>query len=96
LLSNNLPSVTLLLGIVTGIFAFYTNSLLFSLLYHICYNSFVLLMQTGAVNLSRYKIPYFIIIPLTFLFFFVNILLIILFIRYMKKKPVFIDDSMSS
>jgi membrane protease YdiL (CAAX protease family) len=96
LFANNFPAVTLLLGIVTGIFAFYTNSLLYSLLYHICYNLFIFLMQTGIVNLSEVKISYFIIIPLTFLFFFLNILSVILFIRCIKRKPAFVENSMVS
>jgi membrane protease YdiL (CAAX protease family) len=86
LLSSNLPSVTFLLGIVTGIFAFYTDSLLYGLLYHMCYNLFILLTQTGIINLFELEISYFIIIPLTFLFFILNIFFIISFIKYIKRK----------
>jgi membrane protease YdiL (CAAX protease family) len=96
LLASNLSLVTLLLGIATGIIAFYTNSLLYNLLYHIFYNFFVLLIQTGIINLSAAKISYFFLIPTTFLFFFLHIFLILFFIRYMKTRPIFIEEPLYS
>jgi membrane protease YdiL (CAAX protease family) len=92
LFSSGYPLVTLQIGIVMGIFAFYTNSLLYSTLYHICYNIFILLRQTGYINLAEYKISYFILIPLTFLFFLLYILFIILFINHMKTLAFSVKD----
>jgi membrane protease YdiL (CAAX protease family) len=88
LFSSSFPLVIFMLGLVTGVFAFYTDSLLYSLIFHVCYNLFILLRQTGVINLSEYKISYYYIFLLILLFFTLNILFILFFIKHMKTKSL--------
>jgi membrane protease YdiL (CAAX protease family) len=88
LFSNSNPLLILLLGIVMGTLGFYTNSLFYSLLYHICYNLFILLTQIGYIDFSRYQISLFILAILTFLFLILNILFLILFTKHMRRKNI--------
>jgi membrane protease YdiL (CAAX protease family) len=83
-------------GIITGIFVFYTDSLLYGLLYHVCYNLFILLMQTGLINFTKYKISYFILISLMHFIVALNILFIIFFIKHMKIKFFSVKDTKTS
>jgi membrane protease YdiL (CAAX protease family) len=84
LFSNNFSLVMFLIGIITGVFVFYTNSLLYSIIFHICYNSFFFLCHTGVINLIKYKTLFFVFISLMVLSFLLIILFIHLFINHMK------------
>jgi membrane protease YdiL (CAAX protease family) len=75
---------TLLFGVATGIFCFYTNSLLYGLILHICWNIGFLLFQTGIINITGFR-AYNFIYPLFFLFLGAVIVCLYLFTRYMKK-----------
>jgi membrane protease YdiL (CAAX protease family) len=96
LFSSDIQLSIIWIGIITGIFAFYTDSLLYGILYHTCYNLFILLAQTGLVNFAKFKISHFILIPLLILIVVLNILFIILFIKHMKTRPISVKDTMTS
>jgi membrane protease YdiL (CAAX protease family) len=92
LFSSNISLVIFLIGIATGIFVFYTNSLLYSIIFHVCYNSFVFLCQVGIINISKYKISYFLLAFLLILFLLLIILFMRLFINHMKIL-LFLDEN---
>ncbi|MDR3333943.1 MAG: CPBP family intramembrane metalloprotease [Treponema sp.] len=76
--------VTFLMGLAAGIFCFYTNSLLYGLILHVCWNTFALLLQTGIINITGLK-KYNFMYPLVILSIGVVIVCLYLFTRYMKK-----------
>jgi membrane protease YdiL (CAAX protease family) len=82
--SSNISLVIFLVGIISGVFVFYTNSLLYSFIFHVCYNSFIFLCQIGTINLTKYKVLHFVFIPLIILFILLTILFLNLFINNMK------------
>jgi membrane protease YdiL (CAAX protease family) len=95
LFSNSNPLIIFLLGIVMGTLTFYTNSLFYNLLYHICYNLFILLTQTGFINIAKYEISLSFLAYLIILLFILNILSLIIFTKYMKKKNILSPYQMS-
>jgi membrane protease YdiL (CAAX protease family) len=69
-----------LIGIAAGIFCFYTNSLLYGLILHICWNIVAVLLRTGIINITGFRAY-----NLFLLFLGAVIVCLYLFTRYMEK-----------
>jgi membrane protease YdiL (CAAX protease family) len=86
--SGNCAPYLFLIGIITGVFCFYTNSLLYGLVFHICNNIIAALLATGVINTGRIKINNFVVILASIIFICAAFLCFFLFIKYMKKRDV--------
>jgi membrane protease YdiL (CAAX protease family) len=92
LLSGGMPFIIFLIGIATGILAYYTQSLLYCFVFHACYNSFVLLCQTGLINAAGYLIlPDISRALLAVLILVIAAICFVLFKDHMKKRLVFAE-----
>jgi membrane protease YdiL (CAAX protease family) len=74
-----------LIGIITGIFCFYTNSLLYGLIFHVCNNIVANLLITGVINANRIRISGSVTALLSIIFISFTFICFFLFIKNMKK-----------
>jgi membrane protease YdiL (CAAX protease family) len=93
ILSGKYSFYLFLVGIITGVFCFYTSSLLYGLVFHICNNIIALILSTSIINFDKLKIDYFSI-------FFINVVLLCatflffsIFIKRMKRKIITVEYS---
>jgi membrane protease YdiL (CAAX protease family) len=86
--SGNFAIQPLLLGIITGIFCFYTNSLLYGLVLHICNNIIVVILSTGVINIGKSEASDSFLL-LSVLFLGLTFLFLHLFTKHMKKAAIF-------
>jgi membrane protease YdiL (CAAX protease family) len=85
--SGNFAIQPLLIGIITGAFCFYTNSLLYGLVLHICNNIIVVMLLTGVINIGKLEVGYSFLL-LSVLFLGLTFLCLHLFIKHMKKVAI--------
>jgi membrane protease YdiL (CAAX protease family) len=83
--SGNFAIQPFLIGIITGIFCFYTNSLLYGFIFHVCNNIIVAMLLTGIINTTGLRISNPVIL-LSFLFIGLTFLCLYLFINQIKKS----------
>jgi membrane protease YdiL (CAAX protease family) len=82
--SGNFAIQPFLIGIITGIFCFYTGSLLYGFIFHICNNTIVVMLLTGIIDIDRLRIGNYTIF-LSIIFIGLIFLCLYFFISQMKK-----------
>ena len=85
--SGNFLLQSFIIGIITGIFCFYTNSLLYGLVLHICNNITAVMLSTGVINIGKLEAGYSFLL-LSILFLGLTFLCLHLFVKHMKKAAI--------
>jgi membrane protease YdiL (CAAX protease family) len=91
IISGKYAPYLFLIGIITGVLYFYTSSLVYGLVFHICNNIIAFVLSTGIIDIDGIKMSYFVVFCINIILFCLTFLCFSLFIKRMKRKLVSLE-----